>query len=74
MPRWAPDGRSLSYIGAPAHPSNIWLQPVDGGEPHKLTDFKSDLIYRHAWSRDGKTLALARGSETSDVVLIRANK
>jgi Tol biopolymer transport system component len=68
--RWTPDGRSLSYIGPPAIPSNIWLQPVEGGEPRKLTDFLSDSIYHHAWSRDGKWLALARGAETVDVVLL----
>jgi len=28
------------------------------------------LIFYHAWSRDGKSLALARGEETNDVVLI----
>ncbi len=72
--RWTPDGRYLSYIGAPGYPSNIWLQPVAGGEPKKLTDFKSDIIFRHAWSRDGKILALARGTETSDVVLMKAEE
>jgi Tol biopolymer transport system component len=71
---WTSDGRHLSFIGSPPDPSNIWLQPVDGGEPRKLTDFKSDYIYRHAWSRDGKTLALSRGRGTSDVVLMRDEK
>jgi eukaryotic-like serine/threonine-protein kinase len=68
--QWTPDGRHLGYIGPPAVPSNIWLQPVAGGEPRKLTDFKSDSIYHHAWSRDGKWLVLARGAETVDVVLL----
>ena len=72
--QWTPDGQSLSYMGAPAFPSNVWLQPVSGGEPKKLTDFKSDIIYRHVWSRDGKQIALARGNEISDVVLIRNPK
>jgi hypothetical protein len=68
------DGRYLSFIGTPPDPSNIWLQPAAGGKPLKLTDFKTDYIYRHAWSRDGKTLALARGRHTSDVVLMRDNR
>jgi Tol biopolymer transport system component len=68
--QWTPDGRHLSYVGPPAVPSNIWLQPVEGGEPRKLTDFKSDTIYRHVWSPDRKSLALARGAETVDVVLL----
>ena len=69
--RWTPDGRSLSFIGTPPDPSNIWLQPAEGGEQRKLTDFKSDYIFRHGWSSDGRTLALARGRGTSDVVLLR---
>jgi serine/threonine protein kinase/Tol biopolymer transport system component len=68
--QWTPDGRHLSYVGPPAVPSNIWLQPVEGSEPRKLTDFKSGSIYHHVWSRDGKWLALARGAETTDVVLL----
>ena len=72
--RWTPDSRHLSFIGAPPDPSNIWLQPIKGGAPRKLTDFKTDYIYRHAWSRDGKTLVLARGRPTFDVVLLKAEK
>jgi serine/threonine protein kinase/Tol biopolymer transport system component len=69
--RWTRDGRYLSYIGPPAVPSNIWLQPVAGGEPRQLTDFKTEMIFRHAWSRDGQTLTVARGNRTTDVVLMK---
>ncbi|MEP6570456.1 MAG: hypothetical protein ABJC10_11845, partial [Acidobacteriota bacterium] len=72
--RWTRNGRYLSYIGPPGYPGNVWLQPVAGGEPKKLTDFKSDIIYQIAWSRDGKTLALARGAETTDVVLMKDSR
>jgi serine/threonine protein kinase len=69
--RWTPDGKGISFIGAPAIPSNIWIQPVDGGEPRKLTNFTSDMIFRHAWSRDGKTLAIVHGRPSTDVVLMK---
>jgi len=36
-----------------------------------LSNFKSDLIFWFDWSRDGKQLALSRGTVNSDVVLIR---
>jgi len=36
-----------------------------------LTDFKDQLIFDFAWSRDGEYLALSRGTVNSDVVLIR---
>ena len=69
--RWTIDGRALNYIDTKDGVSNIWAQPIDGGPKRQLTNFKSDMIFNYAWSRDGKKLALARGSKTSDVVLIR---
>ena len=50
--------------------SNLWAQPIDGGAPKQLTDFKNDLIFAFDFSRDGKQLALSRGTLTSDVILI----
>jgi serine/threonine protein kinase/Tol biopolymer transport system component len=71
---WSSNGQELTYIATRAGVSNIWSQPVDGGPPKQLTDFKSNLIFFFDWSRDGKQLALARGSVTSDVVLINEIK
>jgi Tol biopolymer transport system component len=67
--RWNADGSALTYIDSRGGVSNIWSQPVDGGKPVQLTDFKSDQIFAFEWSRDGKQLACARGIVTSDVVL-----
>ena len=66
---WTPDGRALAYID-PNNPANISSQTIDGGVVKRLTDFTSDRIFRFAWSHDGKQLALARGTQTNDVVLI----
>jgi serine/threonine protein kinase/Tol biopolymer transport system component len=68
--RWTGDGRYLTYIDTHEGVSNLWGQPLDGGKPVRLTSFTSDLIFSWDWSRDGKQLAVARGSVTSDVVLI----
>ena len=68
--RWLPDGRAFTYISTRGGVSNIWLQPVDGGQPTQLTDFKTDFIFSFDWSRDGKQLALSRGTEDRDVILI----
>jgi Tol biopolymer transport system component len=69
--RWAPEASVLTYIDNRGVASNIWGQSVDGGPPKQLTNFKSGRIFFYAWSPDGKKLALARGSRTRDVVLIR---
>jgi hypothetical protein len=68
---WSRDGRELTYVDTRNGVSNLWGQPVDGGPPRQLTDFKSGLIFRFAWSPDGKRAALACGSQTSDVVLLK---
>jgi Tol biopolymer transport system component len=68
--RWAPDGKALDYSLTRAGASNIWRQALAGGPPKQITNFKSELIFDFAWSRDGKQLALARGATSSDVILI----
>jgi Tol biopolymer transport system component len=68
--RFTPDGKSLAYIVNEGGVSNLWAMPLTGGSPKQLTDFKSDLIFDFAWSRDGKLLALSRGQINRDVVLL----
>src|SRR5215471_2270083 len=59
--RWFPVGESLTFSAAQnADVSNIWLQPLAGGEPKKLTDFKADGRLQFDWSRDGKQLVCLR--------------
>jgi len=70
--RWTPDGRALAYIDNREGVSNIWALPLDGSKPSQLTDFTTERIFWFDWSRDGKQLALTRGSVSSDVVLINA--
>ena len=68
--RWAHDGKALDYLLTRGGATNIWRQPLAGGPPKQITNFKSDLIFFFAWSRDAKQLALARGTTSNDVVLI----
>jgi len=69
--RWAPDGKSVAYIVTEKGVSNIWLHPIDGGEPKPLTDFKIASIYNFAYSADGSRLFVARGQQIRDAILIR---
>jgi Tol biopolymer transport system component len=68
--KWAADGRSLLYVDTKDGLSNIWSQPLHGGPPKQLTNFRTDQIFAFDLSRDGKQLAIARGTSPSDVVLI----
>ncbi len=68
--RWTPNGRAIVYLLTRGGVSNLWAQPVDGSAPKQLTNFTNDLIFAFDFSRDGKEIALSRGTRTSDVILI----
>jgi eukaryotic-like serine/threonine-protein kinase len=69
-PRWAPGGDAVDYVLTRNGVSNIWQQKLAGGASRQITNFESGQIFDFDWSRDGKQLALTRGSESSDVILI----
>ena len=69
-PRWAPGGEAIDYVLTRNGVSNIWQQKLTGGPPKQITNFESGLIFDFDWSRDARQLALTRGSESSDVILI----
>jgi serine/threonine protein kinase len=63
----------LSYIrtGTP----NIWSLPVLGnGSERQLTHSTSGQIWAFHYTRDGKSVAMARGNNQSDVVLFTSAK
>jgi dipeptidyl aminopeptidase/acylaminoacyl peptidase len=58
-PRWSPDGTRIAFTskregGVP----QLYVMPVAGGEPRKLTDLKEDVT-QPAWSPDGTRIAFA---------------
>jgi Tol biopolymer transport system component len=67
---WSVDSRAVLFLQRRNGISNIWSQPIDGGPPKQLTFFKSDLTFAFTYSKDGKSLALSRGTVSNDVVLI----
>jgi Tol biopolymer transport system component len=59
------------FIAGAGSTSNIWRQPIDGGQPVQLTDInKPDQIFSFDLSGDGRQIVFARGRESSDAVLI----
>jgi serine/threonine protein kinase/Tol biopolymer transport system component len=67
--KWTPDGQSLTYSSGDLA-DNLWSRPIGGGPPRRMTNFDTGEIFNFAWSRDGKRLAIVRGSRSQDVVLI----
>ena len=66
---WRADSSAITYVRTVNGVGNLWMQPLAGGPPKKLTEFTSGLLFEHAWAADGR-LAIARGSSATDVVLL----
>jgi eukaryotic-like serine/threonine-protein kinase len=72
---WAPDNRSMVLSDFRSGTPNIWLVPVLGKDPDRqLTHFTSGEIWAFHYTRDGKSVAMARGNNLSDVVLFTSSK
>jgi eukaryotic-like serine/threonine-protein kinase len=72
--RWMPDGSGIAYAARQEGVGNIWVQPLDGSPAKQLTAWGTNPIFSFGFSRDGKWLAYASGSITSDVVVITDQK
>jgi eukaryotic-like serine/threonine-protein kinase len=68
---WTADSGSVVYVDSRDNADNLWSMPVDGSAAKQLTNFKSGLIFAFQVSPDGKQLALSRGTQTDDVILLR---
>ena len=68
---FAPDGKSVVYAVRDKGVSNLWMQPLDGTPARQFTHFTSEGIEKFLFSKDGKEIAIQRGHEESDAVLLR---
>jgi hypothetical protein len=60
LPTWAPDGARLAYVRAEAgRPSvwNLWLQPIDGSAPRRLTAYRAGQTWSASWFPDNRRIA-----------------
>ncbi|MGB7210001.1 MAG: hypothetical protein WBD27_15180, partial [Pyrinomonadaceae bacterium] len=62
------DGIYLNTM--PDDRTNVWLQPLDGRPARRITSFEDQLLFDFAISRDGQTLAVARGPRLRDAQII----
>jgi dipeptidyl aminopeptidase/acylaminoacyl peptidase len=42
-PRWSPDGKSILFISTRNNNAQAWMLPVQGGEPHQVTDISTGV-------------------------------
>ncbi len=69
--RWTADGKNLSFVNDESGFANVWLLPLNGDKPRRITNFNDNFIFSFAWSNDGKKLAVSRGTLTSDAILFK---
>ena len=68
---WTSDSKSITYAASQADADNVWSISLDGAAPKQLTNFTSGLIFSFQMSLDGKQIALSRGTQIDDVILLR---
>jgi Tol biopolymer transport system component len=72
IPKWMPDGSGVAGFNPSQPRLNLWVQPLDGKPAYQLTRFNDPRpIVDFTWSHDGKRLAIARATSTSDIVLFK---
>ena len=70
-PTWSPDGRMIAYSSDRSGNVDLWVQPVDGGNPVQVTT-GSAFDVQPDWSPDGRHLAFRTGSEGGGIVVVPA--
>ncbi|MEW6129028.1 MAG: protein kinase [Acidobacteriota bacterium] len=68
--QWSTDSRSLILVDHTQGFSNLFRASLINNSRTQLTNFKNDRIFAYALSRDGKKLAMLRGSVSSEVIII----
>jgi eukaryotic-like serine/threonine-protein kinase len=69
--RFAPAGNAVVYKVREKGVDNLWLQPLDGSAFRQLTHFTAERISMYEFSADGSRIAIERGHNESDAVLLR---
>lgn len=57
-PAWSPDGTRVAFLRGADGPAQMWLLPMDGGEPEQLTSLPLGAG-APMWSPDGTKIAFA---------------
>jgi eukaryotic-like serine/threonine-protein kinase len=74
FPHWSPDDHGVDMILVRGGAANIWRQPIPSGTMKQITNFPAGLIRAFNWSPDGKILFMARGTQSSDIILLKSAK
>lgn len=68
--RFSPDSKAIEFIASLDEGTQIMKQRFDETEPKPVFAMPKDRIYNFSWSKDGKKLAISRGQQYRDAVLL----
>lgn len=69
--RWTPDSTALVFAKNEKKIGNLWKQNLAGSASVQFTDFNSEIIFNHTFSRDGKKIILSRGGINVNAVMLK---
>jgi len=62
-PAISPDGTKVAFTSSRSEKPQLWLLPLDGGEPRQLTDLAEGVGGGPVWSPDGSKVAFTAGPQ-----------
>jgi dipeptidyl aminopeptidase/acylaminoacyl peptidase len=62
-PAISPDGSTVAFTSSRTEKPQLWLLPLDGGEPRRLTDLPQGVGGGAVWSPDGSKIAFTAGPQ-----------
>jgi dipeptidyl aminopeptidase/acylaminoacyl peptidase len=62
-PTISPDGSTVAFTSSRTEKPQLWLLPLDGGEPRKVTDLAQGVGGGAVWSPDGTKIAFTAGPQ-----------
>ncbi|MBA3530504.1 MAG: S9 family peptidase [Ardenticatenales bacterium] len=63
-PQWSPDGKQVAFLSNRGAKPQLYLLPLEGGEPRPLTALEQGVGSGPAWSPDGTHIAFTAKPET----------
>ncbi|HLU26017.1 MAG TPA: DPP IV N-terminal domain-containing protein, partial [Longimicrobiales bacterium] len=62
QPRFSPDGTKIVFVSDRSGDDNVWILPLDGGEPYPLTTGVDATYLSPEWTPDGEYVVVSKGT------------